>query len=275
MASMLQRTAAAAACALLLACPASAQLIGSGHVMGNGASSPASPTDTQLLGVMNQSGSGITFGGTTRKLATVSGAIANGHCRSTDANGNDIDAGGACTVGGGGGTVSPATIPATGPAPVAIYTGSPGSSSTVGGFASLPLGNGGSASGATNVTAYASFLAALPTQGGCLQLGAGSYSFSGVLTASLPASLYNISILGTGINSTELLWSSGGGMTFNFTNPKNSVHGSDFSMVTGASGGSAAIRFYPVFRPGEFREFNLFEHFHAWDRRDRAVGLGI
>jgi hypothetical protein len=107
----LQRIAAAAACALLLVCPASAQLIGSGHVMGNGTSSPHAPTDTPLMQIMNQSGSGVVFAGNSGKLATVSGTIANGHCRSTDANGNDIDAGGACTVGGGGGTVNAGTTP--------------------------------------------------------------------------------------------------------------------------------------------------------------------
>jgi hypothetical protein len=106
---MLKRIAAVAACALLLVSSASAQLIGSGHVMGNGTASPAAPTDNTLLQIMSQSGSGISFAGNTSKLATVNGTIANGHCRSTDANGNDIDAGGACTVGGGGGTVNSAS----------------------------------------------------------------------------------------------------------------------------------------------------------------------
>lgn len=102
----LKRIAAAAACALSLACPASAQLIGSGHVLGNGTSSPASPTDTSLLQILNQSGSGLSRAGNGTSLATVSGTIANGHCRSTDSNGNDVDAGGPCTIGGGGGTVT-------------------------------------------------------------------------------------------------------------------------------------------------------------------------
>jgi hypothetical protein len=57
-----RRIAAAAACALLLTCPASAQLIGSGHVMGNGKGSAAAPTDTPLLNVMNQPGSGLGAG---------------------------------------------------------------------------------------------------------------------------------------------------------------------------------------------------------------------
>ena len=60
----------------------------------------------------NAAGNGYTQGtraGNTTNFATVAGTIANGHCRSTDANGNDIDAGGACTIGGGGGTVTSGT----------------------------------------------------------------------------------------------------------------------------------------------------------------------
>jgi hypothetical protein len=102
----IQRIAAAAACVLLLAFPASAQLIGSGHVMGNGTSAPRTPTDVPLLQVLQQSGSGISLAGNTSVLSTVNGVIPNGHCRSTDSNHNAIDAGGPCTIGGGGGTVS-------------------------------------------------------------------------------------------------------------------------------------------------------------------------
>lgn len=47
-----------------------------------------------------------TLAGSTTKFATVNGSITNGHCRSTDSLGNDIDAGGPCTTSGGGGTVT-------------------------------------------------------------------------------------------------------------------------------------------------------------------------
>ncbi len=99
------RVAALVACALSLALPASAQVIGSGHVMGNGTSSPRTPTDTPLNNILQQSGSGVTLSGNTSTLATVSGTVANGHCRSTDSNGNEVDAGGPCMTGGSGGTV--------------------------------------------------------------------------------------------------------------------------------------------------------------------------
>lgn len=91
--------------ALLLACHAEAQIIGSGHVIGNGTSSSAAPTDTSLLSIFNQAGSGLSRSGTTNVLGTVFGDLTNGDCVSIN-NGNLIDAGGACTVGGGGGTVS-------------------------------------------------------------------------------------------------------------------------------------------------------------------------
>lgn len=99
---------AVSACALLLASPASAQLIGSGHVLGNGTASAAAPTDTSLLNVLIQAGSGITRSGNTSILATSTGALTNGDCVTIN-SGNFIDAGGPCTVGGGGGTVSAGT----------------------------------------------------------------------------------------------------------------------------------------------------------------------
>jgi len=102
----MQRLCASIALMLVLACPASAQIIGSGHVLGNGTGSPAAPTDTSLLSLLQQSGSGLSRAGNTAILATVNGSIANGHCRSTDSNGNDVDAGGPCGTGTGSGTVT-------------------------------------------------------------------------------------------------------------------------------------------------------------------------
>ncbi len=67
------RGAALVACALSLALPASAQVIGSGHVMGNGTSAARTPTDTPLMSIMNQSGSGLGAG-----VATALGLSTNG-----------------------------------------------------------------------------------------------------------------------------------------------------------------------------------------------------
>ena len=50
-----------------------------------------------------------TKSGNTNIFATATGTLTNGHCVSIDSNGNFVDAGGACTTGGGGGTVNSAT----------------------------------------------------------------------------------------------------------------------------------------------------------------------
>jgi hypothetical protein len=236
----IQRIAAAAACALLLACPASAQIIGSGHVMGNGTSSPRTATDTPLMQIMNQPGSGVTFAGNSGKIATVTGTIPNGYCRSTDANGNDIDAGGACTVGGGGGTVA-AGIKGQ----IAAYNASTNAVVGIPAQCTPFEAWGGSISpsaGSTNVMAFADAVAGLAPQGGCIGFGPGTYTFGSVLAVNLPGSLFNISLSGTGINSTELLFPSGGGLTFHYNSPLNSVRAENFSEVTAASGGSTAIK---------------------------------
>lgn len=47
-----------------------------------------------------------TRSGNTTSFATTSGAMTNGNCVSIDANGNLVAAGGACTIGGGSGTVT-------------------------------------------------------------------------------------------------------------------------------------------------------------------------
>jgi len=72
-----------------------------------------------------------TRSGNTTKFTTTTGTLTNGDCVSIDASGNLIDAGGPCTVGGGGGTVAAATI-----GQMAIYTGA----TTVGGVTSCNNG---------------------------------------------------------------------------------------------------------------------------------------
>jgi hypothetical protein len=51
-----------------------------------------------------------TLSGSTTVLATSTGSLVSGDCVSIDASGNYIDAGGPCTTGGGGGTVTSALI---------------------------------------------------------------------------------------------------------------------------------------------------------------------
>lgn len=55
-------------------------------------------------------GTSITaIAGNTATVGTTSGVLTSGHCVSIDANANLVDAGGACTTGGGGGTVNSGT----------------------------------------------------------------------------------------------------------------------------------------------------------------------
>lgn len=55
-------------------------------------------------------GNSITaIAGNTATVGTTSGVLTSGHCVSIDANANLVDAGGACTTGGGGGTVNAGT----------------------------------------------------------------------------------------------------------------------------------------------------------------------
>lgn len=67
------------------------------------ANAPLIGNGTSAIGLGTRSGNTTVFG-------TASGTLTNGHCVQIDANGNFVDAGGSCTVGGGGGTVSSASI---------------------------------------------------------------------------------------------------------------------------------------------------------------------
>jgi hypothetical protein len=78
--------------------------------VGNGGT--GATTFTSNLPLIGNGASAVAQGtrsGNTTTFATATGTLTNGHCVSIDASGNFIDAGGACTVGGGGGTVSAGT----------------------------------------------------------------------------------------------------------------------------------------------------------------------
>lgn len=72
--------------------------------------------------------------GSTAAFATASGTLTSGDCVSIDGSGNFVDAGGACTVGGGGGTVASSTI-----GQVAAYT----AATTVTGSSVVSIGTTG------------------------------------------------------------------------------------------------------------------------------------
>jgi hypothetical protein len=87
--------------------------------------------------------------GTTTSFATTNGAFTNGHCVSVDANFNMVDAGGPCSVGGGGGTVT-----ASPQGEVAYYSAT-GVSPVVSGAATLIWDNTNVALGVGTSTPYA------------------------------------------------------------------------------------------------------------------------
>lgn len=75
--------------------------------VGNGGT--GNSTFTANAPVIGNGGSALALGsrsGSTTVFGTTSGTLTSGHCVEFDASGNLVDAGGVCTVGGGGGTVS-------------------------------------------------------------------------------------------------------------------------------------------------------------------------
>ena len=76
-----------------LFCQGPSTLTANTPILGNGAGQPTSGTRS----------------GNTTVFATTNGTLTNTHCVSIDASGNLVDAGGTCTTGGGGGTVSSGT----------------------------------------------------------------------------------------------------------------------------------------------------------------------
>lgn len=67
------------------------------------------PAGQPLIGAGTSIPTSGTKSGSTTNFATVTGSLTNGHCLSVSGSGDIIDAGGPCTTGGGGGTVSAGT----------------------------------------------------------------------------------------------------------------------------------------------------------------------
>lgn len=97
------------------------------------------------------------------------------------------------------------------------------------------------ASAAVNVAAWNAVMAAMPATGGCLALGSGSYNLTGVVTTTLPASQYNVTVYGTGQNSTKLNWVTTGGLTFVYNGAANSIAMRDFTMLSNVTNTGTGI----------------------------------
>lgn len=113
-----------------------------------------------------------TRSGNTTTFATSSGALTNGHCVSIDANANLVDAGGTCTTGGGGGTVSAGTAGQMGyyATSASVISGNANATISAG---TLTLGVGGATQGSlaiSGVTSGATTLAVGAAASGTLTL---------------------------------------------------------------------------------------------------------
>jgi hypothetical protein len=158
--------------------------------------------------VLKINGTSITaIGGNTAKVGTVAGVLTSGHCVSIDANLNFIDAGGACTTGGGGGTVN------SGTSGQLTYYGSTGtavsgnSNATISSGA-LTLGIAASVQGSLNLAGSVggtTTIAAQTSGGGTMTLQAGSDTIVGrATTDTLTNKTLTSPVIGTIINTGTL-----------------------------------------------------------------------
>lgn len=183
--------------------PLGTGVVGTLAVTSGGTGQASFTSGLPLLGNGSSGLSQGTISGTGSKFVTTTGTLTSGHCVSIDAGSNFVDAGGACTTGGGGGTVSAATL-----GQLAIYTGS---TTTVGGLTSCNngyVGTDGAGANACRTTLNAAL------QSGITQLGTIS---SGVWNGSVVPGQYG----GTGVANTGFTFTMGGNVAFsgafNFT----------------------------------------------------------
>lgn len=105
-------------------------------------------------------------------------------------------------------------------------------------FGGDPSGNGDT-SPALNAA-----LASLPAQGGLVYFPPGKYKFLTTVLFALAGPTAAISIVGSGMNATELYWPNPiNGLTFYYSNPNHTVHVRDLAMTTGQFGLSTALSF--------------------------------
>jgi len=155
-----------------------------------------------------------TVSGNTTKFITTTGALGAGDCVSIDGAGNFVDAGGPCTVGGGGGTVAASTI-----GQVPVYTGA----TTVTGAAAMTYAAGTLTLGTANTTLGATVLE-------------GSTSGAVTVRPAAVAGTYNF-VLPAAAGSVGAPLLSGGGGTTAQTYGTLGVGFGGTGLTTGTSGG--------------------------------------
>lgn len=197
---------------------------------------------TAALPVLGNGVLGLQSGGRTGNTTTyaaTAGAFINGNCRSTDANFNEVDAGGPCTVSGGGGTV---TAGARGQ--IAAYNAA---GSTVVGIPAqcTPIETfGGAGNNSTvNDTPFDNLVAAFGANGGCIGFAPGIYAFSSARTITYPTTVpYVVSIKGSGQDLSILNWSAaptGAGVKLATNKGGHAFHVTDLSFRVGVAAASS------------------------------------
>jgi hypothetical protein len=170
-----------------------------------------------------------TRSGNTTVFATTSGSLTNGNCVSIGASGNLVDAGGPCTTGGGGGTVSAGT------ANQLAYYASTGT--VVSGLASAA--NGVLVTDGGSVPSISSTLPAVTlggtVSGGGNQLNNIIIGTSTPLAGSFTSLAYSTTLTGTSANASALAVGRQGA-----TNPALQVDSTTASSATGIKIKSAA-----------------------------------
>jgi hypothetical protein len=227
------RIAVAASCALLLAFPCDAEVIGSGHVLGNGTASPAAPTDAPLIQILKQSGSGISLSGNTTVLPTLDATPSNGECPQFDSFGGFVPITCPTSGGGGSGTVAAGIS--------GQYAGYAASGNTVVGIqpSCVPIEFFGGA--ANNSTDNAPALETAEQEVGCVSFGAGVYKFNSSVDAALSNNNQSITLVGAGQDVT-IFSVAGTGFNFSISSTlAQSVHIRDLTIETSANDTGEAI----------------------------------
>lgn len=84
-------------------------------------------------------------------------------------------------------------------------------------------------------------LASLPSTGGAIYFGPGTYTFASNVTFTLANAISNVTIFGAGVDVTRLRWTAAnGGITLNWANFQNSITVRDMTLTTTQGAGSGA-----------------------------------
>jgi hypothetical protein len=104
------------------------------------------------------------------------------------------------------------------------------------------LDYGGSNAGSIdNTTAFANTIAASPSGQACVYFPAGKYAFASAITYAFPSATSTLIIEGASAETTQLVWSAGGGLTLSLDGTYTSFHVRNLTLATGTTGSGTAL----------------------------------